>query len=56
MKRVRNLLWVAPVAGILLLAQCESATAPRLPEPEQPEERDSVPSQAMLLQQLNIAS
>jgi hypothetical protein len=56
MKRIRGLLWIAPVAGILLLAQCESATAPRLPEPDPPEERDSIPSQAFLLFEVRATS
>jgi hypothetical protein len=46
MKSARRLLWAAPVVGILLLARCESSTAPRMPEPDPPEQRDSIPTQA----------
>jgi hypothetical protein len=47
MKVLRRLLWVAPVAGMLLLTQCQSSTAPRIPEPDRPDEKeDSIPSTA----------
>jgi hypothetical protein len=46
MKSWRRLLWAAPVALVLVLAQCDSSTAPRIPEPDRPEQKDSVPSTA----------
>jgi hypothetical protein len=47
MRSLRRLFWAAPVALILLLTQCESSTAPRMPEPEKPDQKeDSIPTTA----------
>jgi hypothetical protein len=45
MKSARRLLWAAPLALVLVLAQCNSSTAPRIPE-QDPEPTDSVPKTA----------